>query len=46
MSQYTIRNVPEALDRNLREWAERSGESLNMIRLSTAAIAILTHFRS
>ena len=29
MPQYTIRNVPEALDRELRERARRSGLSLN-----------------
>jgi len=27
--QYTIRNVSEALDRELREWAKRKGISLN-----------------
>ena len=34
MPQYTIRNIPEALDRNLREKAERSGESLNSVLLN------------
>ena len=29
MPQYTIRNVPEALDRELRERAKRKGISLN-----------------
>ena len=29
MPQYTIRNVPEALDRELRERAKREGISLN-----------------
>ena len=29
MPQYTIRNVPEALDRELRECANRKGMSLN-----------------
>ena len=29
MAQYTIRNVPQALDRQLRELAERKGKSLN-----------------
>lgn len=29
MPQYTIRNVPEALDRELREHAKRKGISLN-----------------
>ncbi len=29
MPQYTIRNVPEALDRELRERAKRRGTSLN-----------------
>ena len=29
MSQYTIRNVPEAVDRELRERARRMGKSLN-----------------
>jgi len=29
MPQYTIRNVPEALDRELRERARRNGVSLN-----------------
>ncbi|MFW5776927.1 MAG: FitA-like ribbon-helix-helix domain-containing protein [Spirochaetota bacterium] len=29
MPQYTIRNVPEALDRELRERARRRGVSLN-----------------
>ena len=29
MPQYTIRNVPEALDRELRERARRKGISLN-----------------
>ena len=29
MPQYTIRNVPEALDRELRERARRNGISLN-----------------
>ncbi len=35
MPQYTIRNVPEALDRTLREKAERSGESLNSLLINT-----------
>jgi hypothetical protein len=29
LSQYTIRNVPEGVDRELREWAKRRGVSLN-----------------
>lgn len=29
MAQYTIRNVPEAVDRKLRDRAKRSGQSLN-----------------
>ena len=29
MPQYTIRNIPEALDRELRERAKRLGMSLN-----------------
>lgn len=29
MSQYTIRNVPESIDRELRRCAKRSGKSLN-----------------
>ena len=29
MPQYTIRNVPEALDRELRDRAKRTGISLN-----------------
>lgn len=29
MSQYTIRNVPEHVDSELRKWAQRSGMSLN-----------------
>ena len=29
MAQYTIRNVPERVDRELRAWAQRSGMSLN-----------------
>lgn len=29
MAQYTIRNVPEALDRELRETARKRGISLN-----------------
>ena len=29
MSQYTIRNIPDALDRELRERARRRGISLN-----------------
>ena len=29
MAQYTIRNVPEALDRELRERAKRKGITLN-----------------
>ena len=29
MPQYTIRNVPEALDRELRKRAKRKGISLN-----------------
>jgi hypothetical protein len=29
MVQYTIRNIPEAIDRRLRELAKSSGQSLN-----------------
>ena len=29
MPQYTIRNVPEAVDRELRDRAKRTGQSLN-----------------
>lgn len=29
MRQYTIRNVPNDLDRELREWAKQRGASLN-----------------
>ncbi len=31
MAQYTIRNVPESVDRRLREEARRQGKSLNQI---------------
>ncbi len=31
MPQYTIRNVPETVDRSLREEARRHGKSLNEI---------------
>ena len=33
MVQYTIRNVPESVDRSLREEAKRCGKSLNEIAL-------------
>ncbi|MDZ7794568.1 MAG: hypothetical protein U5P10_13015 [Spirochaetia bacterium] len=29
MRQYTVRNIPSALDRALREWARRRNVSLN-----------------
>ncbi|MFO7729758.1 MAG: hypothetical protein R6V86_03230 [Spirochaetia bacterium] len=29
MQQYTVRNIPSALDRALREWARRRDVSLN-----------------
>lgn len=31
MAQYTIRNVPESVDRTLREQARREGKSLNEV---------------
>ena len=33
MAQYTIRNVPESIDRTLREEARRRGKSLNEVAL-------------
>ena len=38
MPQYTIRNIPEALDRELRERAKRKGISLNAAGLVTVEI--------
>jgi len=37
--QYTLRNVPEHLDRELRERARREGKSLNETLLELLAIA-------
>jgi plasmid stability protein len=37
--QYTLRNVPEHLDRELRERARRQGKSLNETLLELLAIA-------
>ncbi|MFA7567088.1 MAG: hypothetical protein WCY01_08695 [Alkalispirochaeta sp.] len=35
MSQYTIRNVPGSIDRELREWARKNGMSLNEAAIET-----------
>jgi hypothetical protein len=38
--QYTIRNIPEALDQELRERAKREGKSLNQVALEALVSAL------
>lgn len=38
--QYTIRNIPPALDRALRALAKREGKSLNEMALRALALAL------
>jgi plasmid stability protein len=38
--QYTLRNVPEQLDRALRERARREGRSLNEVALEALHVAL------
>lgn len=40
MNQYTLRNVPEAVDRALRERAHREHKSLNKLALELLAQAV------
>ncbi len=38
--QYTLRNIPPALDRALRERAKREGKSLNEVAVRALALAL------
>lgn len=38
--QYTLRNIPEELDRALRERARREGRSLNEVALEALRVAL------
>ena len=40
MPQYTIRNVPESIDRELRERAKRRGKSLNETAIDAMKIGL------
>ena len=35
--QYTIRSVPEAIDRAVRQWAKREGKSINAVVVEALA---------
>jgi len=38
--QYTLRNIPEALDKALREKARRDGKSLNQVAIEALSRAL------
>jgi plasmid stability protein len=38
--QYTLRNIPEDLDRALREWARRENRSLNEVAVEALRAAV------